>query len=511
MKHKKQMRKLTTVLLSFLLAALIPTLPAKAANIAVNASNFPDDTFRSYVSKHFDSNHDNYLSPAEIENVTDILVSDQGIQSLVGVNYFTDVTRIYCDGNDLTTLDVSQLSELEDLLCHDNRLTSLTFGANDKLDRLWCQNNKLQKLDLSNLSSLTLCLCRYNKLTSIVFKNNPCLDDLDAEHNLLKSLNLTGAPLLKKAVNEGSYQSFDNHTTASYYINVINLLVDETVVLRSPVILTQPSAKTAVEGKTVTFSTTAKGGGLSYQWQYRTSATGTWARATATGNTTANLKVPATTGRNGYQYRCVVKNSKGTAYSKAAKLTVTSSAKPAITTQPSNATVAAGGTATFKVAASGTGLSYQWQYRTSATGTWAKATATGNTTATLKVPATTGRNGYQYRCIVKNSAGTAYSKAATLTVTTATKPTITTHPANATVTEGGTATFKVAASGTGLSYQWQYRTSATGTWAKATATGNTTATLKVPATTGRNGYQYRCIVKNSAGTAYSKAATLTVK
>ncbi len=188
-----------------------------------------------------------------------------------------------------------------------------------------------------------------------------------------------------------------------------------------------------------------------------------------------------------------------------------SSVKPGITAQPSSVTVAEGGTGTFRVTASGTGLSYQWQYRTSAGGSWKSATASGNKTATLKVPATVGRNGYQYRCRVSNSAGTVWSAAATLTViSSAEKPVISTQPGNVTISEGQTAAFRVTASGTGLSYQWQYRTSAGGSWKSATASGNKTATLKVPATVSRNGYQYRCRVSNSAGTVYSSAATLTV-
>ena len=183
--------------------------------------------------------------------------------------------------------------------------------------------------------------------------------------------------------------------------------------------------------------------------------------------------------------------------------------KPVIKTQPESATAAEGGTANFRVTAGGSGLSYQWQYRTGTAGSWKAATATGNKTAVLKVPATNSRNGYQYRCVVKNAGGTVYSKAVTLTVTPA-KPVITGQPESATAAEGGTANFRVTAGGSGLSYQWQYRTGTAGSWKAATATGNKTAVLKVPATNSRNGYQYRCVVKNAGGTVYSKAAVLTV-
>ena len=86
-----------------------------------------------------------------------------------------------------------------------------------------------------------------------------------------------------------------------------------------------------------------------------------------------------------------------------------------------------------------------------------------------------------------------------------------TQPTNVEATLGTTAKFSVVATGNGLTYQWQYRTSSTGTWKSATATGNKTANLSVSATNSRNGYQYRCKITDADGTViYSNAATLTV-
>ena len=88
-------------------------------------------------------------------------------------------------------------------------------------------------------------------------------------------------------------------------------------------------------------------------------------------------------------------------------------------------------------------------------------------------------------------------------------PTIGTQPASQTVTEGNTATFSVAATGEKLSYQWQQSTDNGQNWtdiSEAKAATYTTAAT----TTSMNGYQYRCVVSNSAGSVTSNAATLTV-
>jgi len=178
-----------------------------------------------------------------------------------------------------------------------------------------------------------------------------------------------------------------------------------------------------------------------------------------------------------------------------------------IVNQPTNQSVAAGKTASFTVKASGVGLKYQWQYRTSATGSWKSVSATGNKTATVKISATHAHNGYQYRCFIKDSQGNSvYSKVVKLTVT---GPKITSQPANRYILAGKTAVFSVKASGSGLKYQWQYRTSAKGTWKTVSGTGSKTATLKVPVTAAKNNYQYRCKVTDKDGNVvFSNAAVL---
>ena len=88
-------------------------------------------------------------------------------------------------------------------------------------------------------------------------------------------------------------------------------------------------------------------------------------------------------------------------------------------------------------------------------------------------------------------------------------PAVTTQPKNLAVTEGEAATFAIEATGGNLSYQWQQSTDNGRSWTDIDgATGASYATEA--STANMNGYQYRCVVSNSAGSATSDAATLTV-
>src|SRR2546430_8246985 len=206
-----------------------------------------------------------------------------------------------------------------------------------------------------------------------------------------------------------------------------------------PAITAQPANQTVTTGQTATFAVVAGGTApLSYQWQKN--------GASIAGATAANYTTPATTtADSGSTFAVVVSNSAGTVTSAAATLTVSAAAvAPTITTQPANQTATTGQTATFAVVAGGTApLSYQWQKN--------GASIAGATAASYTTPVTTtADSGSTFAVVVTNTAGTVTNAAATLTVSAAAgAPTITTQPANQTVTTGQTATFAVVAGGGG--------------------------------------------------------------
>ena len=172
---------------------------------------------------------------------------------------------------------------------------------------------------------------------------------------------------------------------------------------------------------------------------------------------------------------------------------------PQITTQPASQTVTAGQTASFATSVTGTApFGYQWMKNGVA--------ISGGTSASYTTPATTSADsGAQFSVTVSNTAGSASSNSASLTVNTpVTPPLITTQPVNQTITAGQTASFSIAASGTGpLSYQWMKDAGA--------ISGSSSSSYTTPAsTTTDNGAQFSVAVSNAAGSTTSSAATLSV-
>jgi HYDIN/CFA65/VesB family protein/Ig-like domain-containing protein/uncharacterized protein DUF1573 len=170
-----------------------------------------------------------------------------------------------------------------------------------------------------------------------------------------------------------------------------------------------------------------------------------------------------------------------------------------ITAQPVSQSVVAGQTATFSVAAAGTGtLTYQWKKNGMA--------ISGATASSYSTPATTNSdNGAQFSVVVTDGSGNLTSNSATLTVSaSAVAPSITSQPANQAVKAGQTATFSVAATGTSpITYQWKKNGAAISSAASASYT-------TPPAAASDNNAQFTVTVTNSVSNVTSNAATLTV-
>jgi len=266
---------------------------------------------------------------------------------------------------------------------------------------------------------------------------------------------------------------------------------------------------TVTEGDSAVFSVEASGEDLTYKWYWRRKADRPWNESTFEGSDTDTMTVPAALSRDGYQYRCCITNSDGVTV-KSDISTLKVAQKPEITVQPEDISVKEGGMAEFSVTASGTELSYQWQFKTKLSD-WkncSESTA-GYNCPELKVAAEMKRDGYLYRCIVKNAAGyEVVSSSVKLGVFIPSHAEITAEPQNVLVPAGSTAQMRIGVQGDVAGYQWYWRKNSTCQWAESTFEGNDTSVMSVPAELKRNGYQYRCCITLEDGSVIESAAAV---
>ena len=178
-------------------------------SIAINASNFPDPDFRTYVKAEFDKDNNNSLSESERKTVTVINVKDKLIETLEGIEFFPNLKELDCSINQLSRLDVSQNTALEKLDCSTNQLASLNLSKNAKLKYLYCSQNELTSLDVSQTAVTTL-NASDNKIDIDVEETPRTFDlsTLPGKFDVTKATNWSGGTVSGKTlkVNEGTNQ-----------------------------------------------------------------------------------------------------------------------------------------------------------------------------------------------------------------------------------------------------------------------------------------------------------------
>jgi len=104
----------------------------------------------------------------------------------------SSITHMYCNGNELTSLDVSGCTALIGLYCYNNKLASLDISGCVALQMMSCYNNELTSLDVSNCNVLRTLSCYNNKLTSLNVSGCVALQSLSCYNNELTSLDVSG-------------------------------------------------------------------------------------------------------------------------------------------------------------------------------------------------------------------------------------------------------------------------------------------------------------------------------
>ena len=213
-----------------------------------------------------------------------------------------------------------------------------------------------------------------------------------------------------------------------------------TLTVNTPVsITTQPAAATANVGDSVTFSVTAAGTNLVYEWRQN--------NIPIPGATGTSYTIPSVATTNAGNYKVRVSNVLGAIFSSIATLSVNvASAAPTIQTQPSGGAYNVGDSLSLAVAVTGTTpFTYQWRMN----GT----PISGATASTFNIASLHTTDAGTYSVTITNSVGSVTSSGAAITVAQV-PPVINSITPIQRIKVNQTITLTVNATGDGLTYQW---------------------------------------------------------
>ena len=209
--------------------AAVPAMGANAADeydtkdiepVEITEEIFPDPVLRGIISgPEYDQNGDGILDPNEIIELRNIDCEYAGVKSMKGIEHLTELRCVWCRGNQIEELDVSNLKELQGLWCSENPLKELDITNNSELLWVYCfkcelteldvsqnphmafieiNDNPLNGLDVTSCTELEHLTCGSCGLKKLDLKNNKNLAHLDAMRNQLEELDVTNCRKMKR-------------------------------------------------------------------------------------------------------------------------------------------------------------------------------------------------------------------------------------------------------------------------------------------------------------------------
>ena len=175
-RHRKRLTAVVTAVALICTGGVLPENMAYAAEqteegVAIDKENFPDENLRNYLKESgFDKNDDGYFSQSELDAVEEMEAIYNKLENLKGLEYFRNLKSLDIRLNNISgELDLQLFPNLTSVYCDDNEITSIRFGEDCKLELIECNYNQIEVLDVSGLDHLDQLNCTGNPLKVLKF------------------------------------------------------------------------------------------------------------------------------------------------------------------------------------------------------------------------------------------------------------------------------------------------------------------------------------------------------
>lgn len=193
------MKKITLILLVIAgsVNAQVVNIPDFDFKDALINSNCVDTNGDGVYDSDADLNDDGEIQLSEAENIIRLNVAFDDIQSISGIENFTNLEVLDCSNNFFNTINLAPLVALKNLDIHGNLLTALDVNSNVNLETLDCSQNEIPSLNLTLNISLQNLDCSSNDISTIDLSMHPSITTLICDNMFtLNTLNVSQCPNL---------------------------------------------------------------------------------------------------------------------------------------------------------------------------------------------------------------------------------------------------------------------------------------------------------------------------
>lgn len=186
-----------TINITILFAALAGLL-CQCRSVSVDPVHIPDSNFRLFLTQTgADLDGDGVISLEEAEKINSMLIPPMSIESLEGIEAFSNLDTLSISINPIRSLDLRYNHKLSYLLCQHGELSELLLSPDAPLSFLDLWFNRLETLDVSSFPGLASLSCKNNFLEELDLRSNTHLIKMACCGNKLETLDLSKNTELK--------------------------------------------------------------------------------------------------------------------------------------------------------------------------------------------------------------------------------------------------------------------------------------------------------------------------
>ena len=175
------------------------------ANLFAQNVSIPDANFKTYLINNtlINTNGDNEIQVSEATSFTQsVYCPSLGITDLTGIEAFTNITELYCGFNQLTSLDVSQNTALVYLYCYSNQLTCLNVKNGNNQNFIFFNGGSNPDLQCIQVDNAAYSSTNWTYIDPTATFNENCpsdcgtsvtgINELKSSKSIIKILDLMG-------------------------------------------------------------------------------------------------------------------------------------------------------------------------------------------------------------------------------------------------------------------------------------------------------------------------------